>query len=683
MDRPVFARAVRGLVVAATLVGAGRAAAIQPTWVRTHNGPGSGADAAHGITLGSDGNVFAAGERTAAGGDLDFTTWARKPNGDLHWGPIVYDGPGSGGADSARAIAADGAGNVYVTGSSHGSGTSLDYATIRYAEGDGSVAWTARYDSPSHGSDSPAAIATDAAGNVYVTGTSANDWATVKYAPDGTQLWAVRRAGGSARDLAVDGAGNVYVTGTGGGATTVKYDTNGNVLWTRSYTPPPPGLTAQATAVALDASGNVYVGGSSNNDPGETDALLVKYSSAGVQQWVREPGQGGDVVNDMAIDAAGNVYIAGRQRASVNFLLKAMFATKFSPAGTELWSTTWSGAGTGSNNDEALGLALGSSTVWVTGRSCSDDLCFDGTFMATLKLAADDGDVLMWDFEGPPGAGHDVAVDGLYGYVAGTRAERFATLKYGLLLRWFPMLVITFDAQRLGDSSRTLLTALNDGADDVAVLGIEPAHGDCGAFAVRGPALPLRIAPGESLELAVEFQPRALGAHECVFAIDTDGDDTDAELVVGGTGSDGEPVCGNGADDDRDGLTDADDPGCDHAEDLDETSSALPCDDGVDGDRDGLRDWNADPGCFGPKWSAEDPACQNGADDDGDGRVDFDGGKTVHGAPIAEPDPRCAGAPFATSEASRACGLGCEVAAVLAWLVRRRVRHVASMKRTS
>jgi hypothetical protein len=245
------------------------------------------------------------------------------------------------------------------------------------------------------------------------------------------------------------------------------------------------------------------------------------------------------------------------------------------------------------------------------------------------------------------------------------------------------MLVITFNAQRLGDSSRTLLTALNDGADDVAVFGIEPAHGDCGAFAVRGPALPLRIAPGESLELAVEFQPRALGAHECVFAIDTDGDDTDAELVVGGTGSDGEPVCGNGADDDRDGLTDADDPGCDHAEDLDETSSALPCDDGVDGDRDGLRDWNADPGCFGPKWSAEDPACQNGADDDGDGRVDFDGGKTVHGAPIAEPDPRCAGAPFATSEASRACGLGSEVAAVLAWLVRRRVRQVASMKRTS
>jgi hypothetical protein len=43
-----------------------------------------------------------------------------------------YDGPGSGG-DRGNAIAVDNASCVYVTGRSVGSGTSWDYATIKYS----------------------------------------------------------------------------------------------------------------------------------------------------------------------------------------------------------------------------------------------------------------------------------------------------------------------------------------------------------------------------------------------------------------------------------------------------------------------------------------------------------------------------------------------------------------------
>jgi hypothetical protein len=238
------------------------AIAATPQWTKTHNGPGNGADAGHGIALDATNNVYVTGERVSSGGHLDYVTISYEPDGDLRWGPKVYDGPGAGGADVATAVALDGLGGVVVTGRSQGNlSTGVDFATIKYNQSDGVQQWVARYDSPSHGADEAAAIAVDAAGNVIVTGTSAGDWATVKYDINGVQLWAVRRTGGTARDVAVDPAGNVYVVGSGGGgaggAVTVKYGPDGNQLWVQSYTPPPPGLTALATTVVLDSLGNV------------------------------------------------------------------------------------------------------------------------------------------------------------------------------------------------------------------------------------------------------------------------------------------------------------------------------------------------------------------------------------------------------------------------------------------
>lgn len=137
--------------------------------------------------------------------------------------------------------------------------------------------WVARYDN-NNGDDRATAIAVDAAGNVYVTGTSSAplpvnyDYATVKYDSNGNQLWVARYDGpaglaDSATAIAVDTAGNVYVTGwsSGGFATdldyaTIKYDTNGNQLWVARYSGPGNGED-RATSIAVDAGGNVYVTG--------------------------------------------------------------------------------------------------------------------------------------------------------------------------------------------------------------------------------------------------------------------------------------------------------------------------------------------------------------------------------------------------------------------------------------
>ena len=88
-----------------------------------------------------------------------------------------YNAPYSG-IDNAKDIAVDAAGNVYVTGSSSfrssmGLGDSpIDYVTVKY-DAAGNQLWVARYNGPGNGGDVPSALAVDAAGNVYVTGGAA------------------------------------------------------------------------------------------------------------------------------------------------------------------------------------------------------------------------------------------------------------------------------------------------------------------------------------------------------------------------------------------------------------------------------------------------------------------------------------------------------------------------------
>lgn len=95
-----------------------------------------------------------------------------------------YNGPGNSG-EFANSLAVDGSGNVYVTGYSTGSGTSVDYATIKY-NSSGVQQWVARYNGPGNGIDEASSIAVDGSDNVYVTGRSEGlgttwDYATIKY----------------------------------------------------------------------------------------------------------------------------------------------------------------------------------------------------------------------------------------------------------------------------------------------------------------------------------------------------------------------------------------------------------------------------------------------------------------------------------------------------------------------
>ncbi len=209
-------------------------------WTRRYNGPADESDEVCAVAVDPEGNVIVTGSSADPTTNLDFTTIKYSATGEMLW-LRRYDGPAQS-ADRAYALAVDEAGNVHVAGSSPGAGTDADYAVVKYSP-DGTQQWVARYDGPVSGFDEARSVAVDRAGNVFVTGSSAgsgtrSDYATVKYSPTGAELWVERydgpasRADGAAA-IALDGAGNPCVTGWSAGSgtgldyATVRYPASG------------------------------------------------------------------------------------------------------------------------------------------------------------------------------------------------------------------------------------------------------------------------------------------------------------------------------------------------------------------------------------------------------------------------------------------------------------------------
>jgi len=348
----------------------------------------------------------------------------------------------------ARAVAVDGSGNVYVTGSSYASNGLPDYATVKYSPS-GDALWVQRYNGPGDNWDAAWDLALDASGNVYVTGVSYGadffDYVTIKYSPSGTEEWVARYDEANSDDwanaLAVDGSGNVYVTGYSIGSgtfydyATVKYGPSGTQEWVARYNGP--GNTKdRAWDVAVDGSGNVYVTG----DSGEgsinlSDYVTVKYSPSGVEQWAARYNNVYDYATALAVDAAGNVHVTGYSYGSGTFY--DYVTIKYNPDGTIRWLDRYHG---GVGDDFAYALAVDAAgNVYVTGESVGSGT---GSDYATVKYSARGRRHWAARYDSPsPGFASDranaIAVDASGNvYVTGESDEPggtetdFATVKY-------------------------------------------------------------------------------------------------------------------------------------------------------------------------------------------------------------------------------------------------------------
>lgn len=335
---------------------------------------GGGPDEGHGIAVDSAGNAYV----TGSAGSFDFPvlgaiqgTWGGSgdaflaklnPSGSLVYSTYL----GGSSIDNGTGIAVDSAGNAYITGITFSSNlpTVNPFQAAKGAQQDAFVAkinaagtaWVYVTYLGGNAVDEGYAIATDTAGNAYVTGQT-NSTNFPLQSP-------LRSSNGGSSGPNVDafvtklnpvGSALVYSTYLGGSA------------------------TDEGTAIAVDSSGNAYVAGftGSTDFPvvnpmqlhlaSADDAFVTKLNPAGSALVYSTYLGGGseDQAYGIAIDQAGNAYVTGRTNSSDFPLTSAiqatrvafdMFVTELNAAGTARLFSTFVG-GSGSEVQIQSGLA--------------------------------------------------------------------------------------------------------------------------------------------------------------------------------------------------------------------------------------------------------------------------------------------------------------------------------------
>ena len=221
-----------------------------------------------------------------------------------------------------------------------------DFPVILKYDKTGTLEW--QLTQSGSGDESVAGIAFDSANNLYAVGSTVYHnmpggfmgLVLIKYDSSGTIQWQ-KTLGSQGTDrgnsIVIDSSDNIYVTGygyiqgTSGGIITSKYDTSGNLQWSRRLAGT---SNDNGRSIATDLSGNVYVSGTTYNaGAGSQDLFLIKYNSSGTLQWQRTLGGAFfDNGSYVVVDSSGNPYISGTGRR-VNFNNDLVLA-KYNSSGT-------------------------------------------------------------------------------------------------------------------------------------------------------------------------------------------------------------------------------------------------------------------------------------------------------------------------------------------------------------
>ncbi|MFN0172253.1 MAG: SBBP repeat-containing protein [Bryobacteraceae bacterium] len=285
------------------------------------------------------------------------------------------------------------------------------------------------------GDDSAYDVVVDSSGNAYVTGTTvpinapqgSEDVFVAKVNPTGTAIVYHTVIGGSGKDtpsaIALDAAGNVYVAGTttsrdfpttpgafrrtaSGGAFVVKLAADGKSVVYSTYLGP-----GSAGGIAVDSAGHAYVSGWAY-DPafpvtpgafqtaikGANDAFVAKLNldGSGLIYSTFLGSSGNDEASRIAVDASGSAYVSGGTRDADFPTTPGVFqprkagagedgfVSKLNPAGSALVYSTYLG---GTSPDGGFAIAVDpAGAACVTGITMSADFpVTPGAFRSSIQ----------------------------------------------------------------------------------------------------------------------------------------------------------------------------------------------------------------------------------------------------------------------------------------------------------
>ena len=297
-----------------------------------------------------------------------------------------------------------------------------DVIWARGAEGDTGYSTT---------NNQPASVATDAAGNVYLSGnfqTSTLNFGTVsvtnahpysydlflaKYDSSGNVKWATAAGGGCCiwmNTATTDAFGNTYIAGSFYGPTFVvgtitldtllgksflaKYDSSGHVKWAKNEVTGSTSLLSEG--INVYSSGwfekpTVTFGSTTLTNSGSQSLFLVKYDTTGNVLWAKEPGTSSginQIVSVLSHDATGNIFLGGWfDNPTISFGSTTLnsvggadiFATKLDSSGNLIWARSAGGV----DNDFARSIATDSiGDVYIAGNFTSTSFTFGPNTLA-------------------------------------------------------------------------------------------------------------------------------------------------------------------------------------------------------------------------------------------------------------------------------------------------------------
>jgi hypothetical protein len=198
------------------------------------------------------------------------------------------------------------------------------------------------------------------AGETYNnTGSGAYSVAIAKYTTTGTSLWSSTFAFPSGvyqyvrGGVGVDAANNIYISGYTYNANpsnysnynnlfVLKYDPNGNLLWSRSYDSGTNDYM-DFPGIIVDPNGDVVIAGTHSNNitNNYTDILFLKYDGSGNLLWSKIVDAGtSEYVHALGEDASGNIFASFQSYDNLN-VINTIGVVKLDPAGNQKWYSSY------------------------------------------------------------------------------------------------------------------------------------------------------------------------------------------------------------------------------------------------------------------------------------------------------------------------------------------------------